>query len=84
VHGAGWGWLGGGVAREKEWARLGTKRDTERGMLALVWSGGQREGVELEVARLGFCQGKGEGRERVPQRLTCGVGWPTGSRYPHG
>jgi hypothetical protein len=31
---------------------------------ALVRSERQREGVELEVAYLRFCQGKGEGRER--------------------
>jgi hypothetical protein len=31
---------------------------------ALVRSERQREGVELKVACLGFCQGKGEGRER--------------------
>jgi hypothetical protein len=84
MHRAGWGWLGGGGAREREWARLGTKRDAEREMRALVWSGGQRGGVEVEVVCLGLCQGKGEGRERAPQRLTGRVGWPTGYSYSHG
>jgi hypothetical protein len=52
----------------------------------LVRSERQRKGVELEVACLGFCQGKGEGREReeAPQRLTGGVGWSTGYRHSPG
>jgi hypothetical protein len=40
VHRAGWGWIGGGGVRERELACLGTKRGAERGMRALVWSGG--------------------------------------------
>jgi hypothetical protein len=55
MHGAGWGWLGGGGAREREWACLWTKRDAEREMCVLVWSGGQRGGVEVEVVCLGLC-----------------------------
>jgi hypothetical protein len=43
VHGAGWGWLGSGGAREREWARLGTKRDAERERCARSFG---REGRE--------------------------------------
>jgi hypothetical protein len=49
------------VAREREWACLGTRRGVEGWMHVLVWSGGQRGSGELEVVCLGFCQSKGEG-----------------------
>jgi hypothetical protein len=62
AFGAGWGWLGGVGAREREWLRLGNTRGAGVSLRALVWSEGQREGVELEVVYLGFCQGEGEGR----------------------
>jgi hypothetical protein len=38
--------------------------EMQREMRTLVWLGGHRGGVELEVVCLGLCQGKGEGRER--------------------
>jgi hypothetical protein len=79
MHGAGCGWLGGGGAREREWARLGTKRDAEREMRVLVWSGGQRGGVELEVVCLGLCPERGRGRglgfTQGADRWGCRVGW---------
>jgi hypothetical protein len=51
---AGWGWIGGGGAREGWLARLGTMRGAEREMRLVVWSGGQRGGVDIEVACLGL------------------------------
>jgi hypothetical protein len=54
VAGTGWGWIGGGGAREGWLARLGTMQGAERDMRSVVWSGGQRGGVEIEVACLGL------------------------------
>jgi hypothetical protein len=69
VFGAGWGWLGGMGAREREWLRLGNTRGAERRVRVLVWSGGQREGVEAEVTCLGLCPERGHGeRGRVYPR----------------
>jgi hypothetical protein len=63
---AGWGWIGGSGAREGWLARLGTMRGAEREMRLVVRSGGQRGGVEIEVACLGLRPERGSGeRGRV-------------------
>jgi hypothetical protein len=59
---AGWGWLGGVGAREREWLRLGNMRGAEKVLHALSWSERQRGSGELEVGCLGGCQSKGEER----------------------
>jgi hypothetical protein len=69
MFGAGWGWLGGVGTRERERLRLGNTRGAERRVRVLVWLGGQREGVEAEVACLGLCPERGRGeRGRVYPR----------------
>jgi hypothetical protein len=79
VFGAGWGWVGGVGAREREGSRLGNTRGAGTPLRALIWSERQREGVELEVGCLGFCQGKGKGREiggtLEADSWGCGVVW---------
>jgi hypothetical protein len=64
VHGAGWGWLGGGGAREREWARLGTKRDAERDARAHLVRraerrGGSRGGLSRSLSRAGLWERAG-------------------------
>jgi hypothetical protein len=54
-------------------------REVQGHHCALIWSERQREGVELEVGCLGFCEGKGKGRE-IGGTLEadwwgCGVVW---------
>jgi hypothetical protein len=59
---AGWGSIGGEGARAWEWARLRNTRDTWVLLRALIWSEGQRGGVELEVLNLGLCPEQGRWR----------------------
>jgi hypothetical protein len=76
---AGWGCPGGGGARERKWARLGTKRDAEREMRVLAWSERQRGSEELEVSCLGLCPERGHWRglgfTQGADRWGCRVGW---------
>jgi hypothetical protein len=75
MHRAGWGWIGGGGAWERERARLGTQRDAEGGMRSLVWSERQRGSGGLEVVCLGLCPERGRGGELGFTQVADRWGW---------